>query len=205
MAKLSWTVGAFSRAYPRAAMSVGRALKEQASALRLLYATAGVTSDSAITDSCYGYSPQPCNPGDAPRGCCGSPPCPGPSQGIDSACSRGTCCCAEGSEDFAAIYPEAAADLDNASAFAAALRDINADPDVSDVAEAVEQARTLFAKGQLAKLYTPQVPAKPLPSGEPAPARCPICGAACCSGCGDCCSCCMSEQPDDEPAPAAAM
>jgi hypothetical protein len=196
MATPLWTVGAFAARYPRAAMSVGRALKEQTSARRLLYATAGVTSDSAITDSCYGYGvPQPCD-GSPPVGCCGAPPCPGTSQGIDSACARGTCCCAEGEDDFAGVYPEAIAELDNGTALAAALRDILTDPDVEDVGAAVEQARGLAAKGQLAALYAPAVPAKPLPSGEAAPARCPVCGCTACPTCGDLCSCLMSEQDD---------
>lgn len=198
---LPWRVGAFADRYPRAAQDVGRALKAQAGALRLLYSTAGATSDSAIVDSAYGYPPSygPCTPSDVPRGCCGTPPCPGHAQGVDSACARGTCCCAEGDEDFAAIYPEAAAELDNAAAFAAALRDINADPDVSDVGAAVDQARALFTKGKLAAAYAPAVPAKPLPSGAPAPARCPICGASCCPACGDCCCCVTSEHPEEMP------
>lgn len=192
-----WVIGAFAARYPRAAMNVGRALKEQGAALRLLYATAGVTSDGAISDSAYGYvsTPYPCD--GPPRGCCGSPPCPsGP--GVDSACSRGTCCCAEGEDDFAAIYPEVVQDLDAATALGAAMRDILTDPSVQDVGAAVEQARKLHAKGQLVALYAPAVPAKPLPSGEPAPARCPICGATACPACGDACCCVLSAQPDVE-------
>lgn len=200
MATPLWRVGAFADRYPRAAQNVGRALKEQSSALRMLYSTAGVTSDSAITDSAYG-GPYPVQPADGrPVGCCGSPPCPGMGQGIDSACARGTCCCAEGEDDFASIYPAAAAELDGAAALGAALRDILTDPDVEDVGAAIQQAMTLHAKGQIAAPYAPAVPAKPLPSGAPAPARCPICGASACPACGDACCCAMSEHPDELPA-----
>lgn len=199
MPQPTWQVGAFAARYPRAAQNIGRALKEQAAAMRLLYATAGVTADSAITDSAYGYiSGPPYDPGMPPRGCCGSPPCPA-GQGIDSCCSRGTCACQEGDDDFAAMYPEVVAELDGQTAFGAAVRDILTDPDVEDVGAAVDVSRSMADKDQLAAFYIPTVPAKPLPNGEDAPARCPICGATQCAACGCFCTCLMSTHPEDEP------
>lgn len=197
MAQPTWQVGAFASRYPRSAQNVGRALKEQAAAMRLLYATAGVTSDSAISDSGYGYIAGPYDPGMPPRGCCGAPPCPS-GQAVDSCCSRGTCSCQEGADDFAAMYPEVIAELDGRAALAAAVRDILTDPDVEDVGAALESARAMDGKGQLVEAYAPAVPAKPLPSGDPAPARCPICGATQCA-CGCFCACLMSTHPEEEP------
>jgi hypothetical protein len=196
-----WRPGAFAERYPSQARDVGRAHKLEAVANRLLFATAGVVDPHRIHNASYGDVCSPCAPGEAPRGCCGSPCL---TQGADSCCARGSCAhCGPGEDDFAAIYPKAVRELDACHAYAAALRDILTDPDVEDVAGAVAQATQLHEKGKLAALYAPQAPAKKLPSGETAPARCPVCGATVCPTCGCSCECCSSAHEKKPAAPAA--
>lgn len=194
MPTISWRAGAFAERYPGEARDFGRTCKLERDAARLLYENAGVVGPSAIYSAAYG---PPCSPCDTPRGCCGAP-C---ARGGDSCCDRATCSnCGPREDEFAALYPEIAARLDNGHAFSAAVRDILTDPDLEDVGGALAQAATLAAKGQLAALYAPVVPAKKLPSGEAAPARCPCCGATVCPTCGCSCSCCPSahEKPAHE-------
>lgn len=200
MPSLLWRPGAFADRHPRSALDIGRHHKVEAAANRLLFDTAGVTSDQAIVDAQYGYAPTPYPCDGPPRGCCGSPPCPSNAQGVDTSCSRGTCTCGTGEDAFSAVYPEAAAALEESHALAAAYRDILTDPDVEDVGSALDQAQALAAKGQLAALYAPATPAKKLPSGADAPARCPICGCTVCMACGCSCSCVPSSHEKPEPA-----
>jgi hypothetical protein len=196
MSAPAWRVGAFAERYPNVARDIGRTHKVEAVAARLLYETAGVASSSAVSDAGYGGPYMSAGPGESPRGCCGAP-CA--TANTDSACSRGTCeHCGPAESDFAAIYPEAAQEMDACHAFGAAVRDILADPDVEDVAGAIEQAMSLHAKGALAKLYAPHAPAKKMPDGSNAPARCPICGATVCPSCG--CSCCCVASAHEKPA-----
>jgi hypothetical protein len=201
MAKPTWRVGAFAERYPQEARDFGRLCKLEAVAGRMLYESAGVVRSGAIGDASYGAPPShcgPCGPGDAPAGCCGSP-C---ARGGDSCCDRGSCTsCGPREDDFAAMYPEASAALDEGHALSAAIRDVLTDPDLEDVGGAISTATTMASKGELATLYAPAVPAKKLPTGEDAPARCPVCGATVCPTCGCSCSCCPSAH--ETPAPAA--
>lgn len=196
----TWRVGAYAERYPGPARDVGRAHKAELVAARMLYEGAGVMNPSAMTDACYG-GVQACAPGEMARGCCGSP-----CSGGDSCCDRGTCCnCGPGEDDFSAVYPDAQAALEEGHALSAAIRDILTDPDLEDVGSAIDQAVSMAGKGQLAALYGPQVPAKKMPSGDPAPARCPICGATVCPTCECCCACVPSQHEMPAAADAAEM
>lgn len=190
----SWRVGAFAERYPQEARDIGRACAMEAAANRMLYAGAGVVRQGAIMDAMYGC--QPCTPGAAPAGCCGSVMCTG---GVtDSCCQRGTCAhCGPGEYDFDAIYTEQAHDLHEHHAYAAAVRDVLTDPDVEDVGSALDEVSKLH--GKLAPFYAPAVPAKKLPDGSDAPARCPICGCTICSACGCSCECCSSAHEKPSP------
>lgn len=184
MAKPTWRIGAFAERSPSPARDIGRTHKLELVANRLLYATAGVAEPRALLDSCYGGSIA--GPDGTVRGCCGAAPCPG---AVDSACARGTCVCGLEADGFEDIYPDAVRALANSHAFGAALRDILTDPDVDDVAEAISTALSLYEGGKLAALYAPAVPAKKMPDGSDAPARCPICGAVVCATCQHPCAC----------------
>ncbi len=186
MAKPTWRVGAFAERYPGPARDIGRAHKLELVANRMLYASAGVVAESAIHNASYGDLCSPCAPGEAPRGCCSGPPC---LAAMDSCCARGTCLCGAEADGFEDIYGDAVKGLANGHAFAAALRDILTDPDVDDVSGAVSTAISLAESGKVGALYAPQVPAKKLPDGSDAPARCPVCGCAVCPTCGDPCAC----------------
>jgi hypothetical protein len=109
-------------------------------------------------------------------------------------CCDGPCCCPKPPDEdaFVGAYPDVAKSMVEARAFGAAVRDILADPDLEDVAGAIDIATALRDAGQLAALYAPAVPTKKLPDGSDAPARCPICGAVACEECGRCCSCLMT-------------
>ena len=185
---LLWRVGAFAERFPSEARDFGRAHKDEALANARLYATAGGARPGSllICDGPLQYV------NGMTTGCCQQAPCS--TEGLDTCCARGTC--TEGGPDedaFEQAYPDADAELDGAHAFAAALRDILADPNVDDVAGAMAQAMDLDEQEALAALYVPAVPAKKMPDGSDAPARCPICGALVCPTCGSTCECCDSE------------
>lgn len=197
-----WKVGAFQRAFPNVARQIGNQHALEGAACEVMFATAGACSEGQIDRETYPvtgdvYPPGYCTSSTVPvRGCCGAAPCaPG-----ENACARGTCSCDEGEDSFAETFPDAKAALDNAHALAAAMRDILADPDVEDVAGAQAVAMRLAKAGTLAALYVPASPAKPLPDGSPAPARCPICGAVVCPSCGCSCSCVSGAVDDAEDA-----
>jgi hypothetical protein len=184
MADVTWRIGAFASQYPQEAKILGRGYALEDEAAEQLFETAGQVPQGSIQDALCGgtvYSPS-----GSPEGCCGSTPCA--MDGTDTACARGTCCCADDDEAFEAIYPEIGVAMAEGRALAAAVRDILTDPDIEDVAAPIAAARELAAAGQLAILYAPAVPAKKLPDGTDAPARCPICGACTCPTCG--CTCC---------------
>lgn len=200
MASLSWRVGAFAERFPVEARELGRYHKLEAVANGMLFESAGAVRAGAIGDAAHGClsTPYPCD--GQPPGCCGALRC---SSFGDSCCDRSTCTrCGPHEEEFAAIHPEAAAQLDAAHAHAAAVRDILTDPDVEDIVAALEEASRLTKAGKLAKAYAPQTPAKKLPSGADAPARCPVCGAAVCPTCGCSCACVSSAHTKPSPAPA---
>jgi hypothetical protein len=202
MATPSWRVGAFADRFPQEARGIGVSHAVEAAANDMLYAAAGVVRPGAIGDAAYGC-PSMATPCDGPSpGCCSASACGRTS--VDTCCDRGTCSGnIERGSDFEDLYPELDRRLDAQHALAAAIRDINADPDVADVASAIEEAMVL-SEDELLALYAPQVPAKPLPDGSPAPARCPICGAAVCPTCGCTCECCDAAfELDSEETPAA--
>jgi hypothetical protein len=202
MAKPTWRVGAFAERYPGPARDVGRAHKLELVANRMLYASAGVVDPNRLANAAYGDPTcAPCAPGEMARGCCNGPPC---APGMDTCCARGTCLCGAEADGFEDIYPDAGKQLANAHAFGAALRDLLTDPDEGDVAGAISTATALFESGKLAALYAPQVPAKKMPDGSDAPARCPVCGCTVCPTCGDPCACVPGAMKKPA-APAAAM
>lgn len=205
MATLLWQPGAFAERHPDEARRIGDAHALEAAAIGLLFDNAGVVGQYDISRA---TSPQVIYP-EGPYPSSGSPSegrlacCEGPcARSTDSCCNRGSCSCDVDEDAFEAVYPETMAAVDNAHALQAALRDILADPAVEDVAGAVSQAQQLAKKGSLAAAYAPAPPAKKLPSGEDAPARCPICLAVVCPDCGCCCSCCDSAVEVEEPAAA---
>lgn len=192
MATVSWRIGAFAERYPSDARDLGRSHAMEAASNRLLYATAGVMRAGAVSDALYGITvPMSSQASDRPPGCCGPTQC---QRGqVDSCCDRSTCAgCGPAESDFDAIYEEVAAQLDEAHAFAAAIRDILTDPDVEDTGASISEATALHSDGALAALYGPSAPAKKMPDGSTATARCPICGCAVCPSCGCSCECCSS-------------
>lgn len=200
MAGPSWRVGAFAERFPQEARDFGRLYALEACASDMLYGSAGMARPGSISDASCGVTCGP-YPVDMPPGCCAVTACG--RSAIDTCCDRGTCCgCGQGS-DFDELYPEFDKASDAAHARAAAARDILADQDVADVAAAMAEL-TGMSDDELVQLYAPQVPAKPLPSGDPAPARCPICGAAVCPVCQCTCECCDSAIENEEPAAVAA-
>lgn len=184
---MQWRVGAFAEQFPDEARTLGRVYAMECAANSMLYDAAGQVRPGAIQDACCGGM-MVASSGSA-MGCCADSPC---DDEADSSCSRGTCDCdeAKGGDGFEAIYPEADAAIDESRALAAAIRDILADDQVADVPAAMDQARVLYAEGHLSDLYTPSVPAKKLPDGADAPAKCPICGCCACPTCGCSCCCC---------------
>jgi hypothetical protein len=194
MATISWTPGAFAERHPSEARQVGRLHALQLAAACMLFERAGVVPPGAIGESLYGCGPSWPTPypyDGPPRGCCGATRC----AGDDTACGRGTCmeCSGLDESSFEATYPDQAAKLCEDNAFAAAVRDILADPDVANAGPALKQAQKLAEAGELAALYAPAPPAKKLPDGSEGPARCQICLATVCPSCG--CGCCCTGQP----------
>jgi hypothetical protein len=190
MPDLLWQPGAFAGRHPDEARRLGDAHALEAAALGVLFDNAGVAGLYEISREASPEVTYPRNdPGaDGVLTCCDSP-C---GRESDTSCNRGTCCCDVDDDAFEAVYPDAMTAVDNGHALQAALRDILADPAVEDVGGAIAQAQQLAKRGALAEYYAPASPAKKLPDGSDAPARCPICLAMVCPDCGCACSCCDS-------------
>lgn len=197
MADLLWRVGAFAERYPRIAAELGRAHALSSRAMAMLHATAGTAAEDAIR------YPHPCAPTscDAPPATCCEPGC-GRDQG--SCCAMGCCSrCGPEPDGVEMVYPAQDAAVDNAHAFEAALRDIDADLEVEDVPGAKTQAFELYDSGDLAEHYVPRRPARELPDGGEPPAICPICGCKACPACHCTCECCdYAVEPEGAPAAA---
>lgn len=183
MADLLWRVGAFAERYPRIAAQIGTTYALASRAMAMLHASAGTVPENTIR---FPVGPAVAGPGEAAPMCC----VPGCGQREGTCCSMGCCSrCGPEPDGVEMAYPAQDAAVDNGRAFEAALRDIDADLEVEDVAAAKSQAFELYRAGDLADEYVPRPPARELPDGGTPPAICPICGCTACPMCGCTCEC----------------